>query len=65
MTLQQAIDAAMPYSGPCAFCDSDDARHRVLDIVAGMVRAGDGPAGVAEDYGLPVELVERLGREWE
>lgn len=49
-----------PYRGPCGLCGDPDARHRILDAVAELVRAGDDPAGVAEDYGLTVEAVEAI-----
>ena len=43
-----------PPRGPCLLCGVPglDARHRVMDAVAGLVLAGDAAETIAEDYGV-------------
>lgn len=66
------IDAAWPKRGPCLVCGVPgvDQRHRVLDAVAGMLgiddddEDGDDADHIADEYGLPVDVVEAVGRVW-
>jgi hypothetical protein len=53
--------------GPCLICGvpGADQRHRVLDAIVDMVQAGEDPESVADDYGVPVEFVDRVVREWQ
>ena len=41
-------------------CGGPDARHRVTDAAWQALRAGESMPDVAEDYGLPLEMVRRL-----
>src|SRR5882672_3058950 len=52
-----ALDRLGPFRGPCAFCGSGDARHRVADAITGFLAAGDDPEAVAAEYGVSVEAV--------
>jgi hypothetical protein len=54
------VDEYLPFAGACAFCDSTDKRHRVIDAIRERVRAGDPVNQVAADYELPQEFVVRL-----
>lgn len=64
-TLPPEIDAAVPYSGPCAFCGGIEARHRVLDAITERVRAGEPTADVADDYRKPLAVVEAIADHWD
>lgn len=57
-TLRSDLDRYFPPNGPCAF-DSHPlgARHRVIDAIAGRVRAGEDCWDVAADYGVDVVAV--------
>ena len=55
-------DLLGPFVGECAFCGGPDKRHRVYDAIVEIVRAGDSPERVADDYGLPVESVLEIAR---
>jgi hypothetical protein len=57
-----ALDEFFPYSGPCQMCSTPGlgARHRVIDAIAGRIAAGEDPAGVAADYGVPAEAADVL-----
>ena len=57
------VDEFMAPRGPCGMCGGPDARHRVLDAMVSCVRGGDSTEAVAEDYGYPVEMVNRLIKE--
>ena len=61
-SLPKWIDAEMPFRGPCGFCGSPDARHRVTDAIWGAIKAGDPVKGVAYDYVVSEAFAERLGR---
>lgn len=60
--LQQAadlLDRHLPLRGQCQLCGvpGEDQTHRVIDAIADRHRAGDDAASIAEDYGVPVEVV--------
>ncbi len=65
MSLPDFVTAEIPERGPCGICGDPDARHRVLDAIAGMVRGGDDAASVAADYGVSVRVVEWAAEHWE
>ena len=46
----------------CAFCGGPDKRHRVYDAIVDMVRGGDDPERIADDYGMSVESVLEIAR---
>ncbi len=46
----KALDAIMPFRGPCGFCGGPDARHRIVEAAQENLRAGESPASVAENY---------------
>ena len=48
------------YTGRCA-CGHHDARHKIVDEWIERLRAGQLSADIADDYGVPVELVEVAG----
>ena len=54
------LDLVGPYRGECGICGGPDARHRLFDAIQEQQRAGDPSSLVAENYELPVELVERI-----
>ena len=56
------FDLLGPFIGECAFCGGPDKRHRVYDAIVDLVRGGDSPERVADDYGLPVESVLEIAR---
>ena len=60
------INEREPKIGPCLICGQPgvDQRHRVLDAVADLLAGGEHPVDVAEDYGIPVDVVEAVGRVW-
>jgi len=60
------INEREPKIGPCLVCGQPgvDQRHRVLDAVAGSLAAGDDPATASEEFGIPVDVVEAVGRVW-
>ncbi len=47
-------------SGPCAFCDSMSAAHRVVDGVRYRLKAGDTIAELSADYGLSRNQIKYL-----
>lgn len=60
-----ALDAWFPQLGPCRVCGRPGLgqRHRVIDVIAGMLAAGEDPDDVAEDYGLPGAAVAAVA-DW-
>ena len=54
------LDEHLPLLGPCRLCCAGnlDQSHRLIDALAGRVRAGDDPAETGGDYGLGVEVVK-------
>lgn len=54
-----------PPRGPCWVCGASglDARHRVIDSVAGQLEAGEDPAVVADELELTAEQVGAVA-EW-
>ncbi len=54
------VDDKMPFIGACAFCGSNDKRHRVIEAMTGHVRAGDSEESTGEDYGYSADFVRRL-----
>ena len=57
------LDPYLPPRGPCAFCGDDDARHRTVDAIIGRCAAFEPVDEVANDYGVPVAIVERIVKE--
>ena len=53
------LDEHLPLRGPCLICGvpGEDQTHRVIDAIAEHFRAGEDPAAIAEDYGVPVQVV--------
>lgn len=60
-----ALDAELPFAGPCPACGAPDKRHGVLDEVATHMRQGAPASVVAERYHLSEDLVCRIAAEWE
>ena len=58
-------DDAFPPCGPCAFCGSDDKRHRLWDAIAARHAFGETVEALAADYGYPAEAIARVVREWD
>jgi hypothetical protein len=58
------VDRWFPARGQCQVCSVPgvDQRHRVIEAIADMVKAGDGEEDVAADYGVPVEAVRACVR---
>ena len=54
------INAAIPYTGPCAICGGPDSRHRLFDAIKSRFTAGESVVELADDYGLGVDVVELL-----
>jgi hypothetical protein len=52
-----ALGEFFPHRGPCGFCGFPEARHRVIDAIAGMLEAGEDPDVVAEEHGASLEAV--------
>lgn len=52
-TLREQLDEHFPNSDQCGLCGDTDLgqRHRVIDAIAGQIRAGEHPDVVADDYG--------------
>lgn len=52
--LREELSEHFPADGPCGICGDTilGQRHRVIDAIAGRIRAGDDPSSVAEDYGV-------------
>lgn len=61
----ELIDRHIPRRGQCGICGVPgmDARHRILDSIAGQVAAGDPIEAVAEDYDYPAEVVAAVCRQ--
>lgn len=59
-----ALDVLGSYRGVCAFCDSDDARHRVGDAIVGRVAAGEDVEVVGADYGLGEDVTRWFVDHW-
>ena len=57
------VDECYPPHGRCGFCNSPDARHRVLDAVASRLAAGEPARSVADDYDLPLRFGGRFFRD--
>jgi hypothetical protein len=57
---QQLLDQWIPRCGPSWGGGKFDARHRQIDCIRERVRANEPVEEVAEDYDIPVELVEWL-----
>ena len=55
-------DLVGPFAGECAFCGGPDKRHRMYDAIVDMVRGGDDPERIADDYGMSVESVLEIAR---
>lgn len=55
--IRAALALCGPAAGPCAFCGLPDRRHRLLEAVAGSVRAGDSILFVANEYDLDPEAI--------
>lgn len=53
-------DLLGPYRGPCAFCSSDDTRHRTWDAIVARERAGEELPDLALDYDLPLRTIARM-----
>lgn len=64
MTAPAWVDEFLTPIGPCGLCGHPDARHRVLDSIAAMVRGGDPAEQVAEDFGVPTEFVLLVADQW-
>ena len=56
------LDQWFPPAGPCAFCGSDDKRHRLWDALIGFHKAGDSVEWLARAYDYPVEAIEAVIR---
>lgn len=54
------LDAFLKPRGPCGFCATPDARHRLVDAISEQVRAGDWIREVAWNNSLSVEAVEYI-----
>ena len=50
--LESWLYAMYPHIGPCVFCGSDDARHRIVDAIIERIETGEDEAEVLADYGL-------------
>lgn len=55
-------DKYFPPAGPCAFCGSNDARHRTWDAIMDRHVAGESMKELARDYDLPVAAVRAVLR---
>jgi len=62
--LPPEVSAAVPYSGPCAFCGGPEARHRVLDTIVERHRTGESASDIAGDYEKPLAIVEDVCAHW-
>ena len=51
------LDDYFPFRGPCAFCGSPDARHRLFDSINGFHEAGNTVEEIAEEFEYPVEAI--------
>ena len=60
------LDRWFPPRGQCLICGVPgvDQRHRVLDAVVEQVAAGEDPAEVGVEMGLPLEAVRVAVRDW-
>lgn len=56
---REVPDWAVPVLGPV------ESSIRVLDAIASRSRAGESRESVADDYGVTVEFVDRVVREWQ
>lgn len=52
-----AFDSHFPPRGPCAFCEHQDARHRIWDTIGDRYDAGDSIQSLAHDYGVPISAI--------
>ena len=59
------LDEWFPRLGACGLCGTPglDARHRVVDAIAGRLEGGETAGECAADYGLPVDAVGAV-RAW-
>ncbi len=55
--LNELLDRAFPKQGVCAFCDHQDARHRIIDAIQDRFKAGETVAELATDYDLPEDSI--------
>lgn len=58
------IDQYIPYRGKCAICGSDDARHRIFDMIYGFYTVNENMEDIAAEYGYPVEVIEEIIRTY-
>ncbi len=60
------IDKMCPRRGPCLICGVPgvDQRYRLLDAISDRLRAGEDPELTVEDYKMPLNVVEAIGRSW-
>lgn len=56
--MNESLSGHFNYSGKCGLCGHPDARHRIVDAWVERTRAGEPADAVADDYGVPVVLVE-------
>ena len=56
------LDTWFPPAGPCAFCGHRDRRHRIWDVIMERQRGGESAEDTAEDFELPVEVVDAVLR---
>jgi hypothetical protein len=54
------IDAEIPFTGPCAFCDHPDSRHRLWDAIQDRAKAGETILELAADYDLSAAAIEAI-----
>jgi hypothetical protein len=58
-TLRADVDEHFPQSGPCGLCGDTvlGQRHRIIDTIAELVRAGEGIEDVMADYRVSIRGV--------
>lgn len=64
MSTTKRLDRYFPYRGPCAYCDSDDARHRLWDAIVERRKAGESIPDLQRDYGLSYWAVRVVLEDW-
>lgn len=65
--LRDQLAEHFPQDGPCGFCGDTilGQRHRVIDAIAGQIRAGEAPDVVADDFGVDLTgIILALAVSW-
>jgi hypothetical protein len=57
--MRHLIEDHFPDTGSCGLCGDTTlgARHRIIEAIASLVRAGEHPGAAADEFGVSLEAV--------